>query len=101
MNYMSGGADMAKAYALIGDKANATKCINAVYGNAEQYVQYYLSLQGVRFQQSARDVMLNLSIMDQASDVTKLFNAKMATKQKLQMQLLYHRYLGQGGQVEQ
>lgn len=101
MNYMSGGADMAKAYALIGDKANATKCINAVYGNAEQYVQYYLSLQGVRFQQSARDVMLNLSIMDQASDVTKLFNAKMATKQKLQMQLLYRRYLGQGGQVEQ
>lgn len=101
MNYMSGGADMAKAYALIGDKANATKCINAVYSNAEQYVQYYLSLQGVRFQQSARDVMLNLSIMDQASDVTKLFNAKMATKQKLQMQLLYRRYLGQGGQVEQ
>ena len=82
MNYMSGGTDLAKAYALVGDKAEAKKCINAVYENAKEYVEYYLSLQGIRFQQSAND-------------------AKLAAKQAGEMQRFYQRYVGQGGQVQQ
>ena len=101
MNYMSGGADLAKAYALIGDKANAMKCINAVYENAKEYVDYYLSLQGIRFQQSANDIMVQFSIMNQTSEVTKLVNAGLANKQKAEIERLYQRYIGQGGQVQQ
>lgn len=101
MNYMSGGSDLAKAYALIGDKANALKCINAVYENAKEYVEYYLSLQGIRFQQSANDIMVQFSIMNQTAEVSKLIDAKLAAKQAAEMQRFYQRYIGQGGQVQQ
>ena len=101
MNYMSGGTDLAKAYALVGDKAEAKKCINAVYENAKEYVEYYLSLQGIRFQQSANDIMVQVSIMNQTAEVTKLIDAKLAAKQAGEMQRFYQRYVGQGGQVQQ
>ena len=101
MNYMSGGTDLAKAYALVGDKADALKCINAVYENAKEYVEYYLSLQGIRFQQSANDIMVQFSIMNQTAEVTKLVDAKLAAKQAGEMQRFYQRYVGQGGQVQQ
>ena len=101
MNYMSGGTDLAKAYALVGDKADALKCINAVYENAKEYVEYYLSLQGIRFQQSANDIMVQFSIMNQTAEVTKLIDAKLAAKQAGEMQRFYQRYVGQGGQVQQ
>ena len=101
INYMSGGSDLAKAYALIGDKANATKLDKKVFSVAEQYVNYYLSLRGIRFQQSARDVLTQLSIMDQTVDVTKLFDAKLAKQQQDTMQRLYSRYMAQGGTMPQ
>ena len=101
MNYMSGGTDLAKAYALVGDKADALKCINAVYENAKEYVEYYLSLQGIRFQQSANDIMVQFSIMNQTAEVAKLIDAKLAAKQAREMQRFYQRYVGQGGQVQQ
>jgi len=101
MNYMSGGTDLAKAYALVGDKADALKCINAVYENAKEYVEYYLSLQGIRFQQSANDIMVQFSIMNQTAEVTKLIDAKLAAKQAGEMQRFYQRYVGQGGKVQQ
>ena len=101
MNYMSGGTDLAKAYALVGDKADAQKCINAVYENAKEYVEYYLSLQGIRFQQSANDIMVQFSIMNQTAEVAKLIDVKLAAKQAREMQRFYQRYVGQGGQVQQ
>ena len=101
MNYMSGGTDLAKAYALVGDKADALKCINAVYENAKEYVEYYLSLQGIRFQQSANDIMVQFSIMNQTAEVAKLIDVKLAAKQAREMQRFYQRYVGQGGQVQQ
>ena len=101
INYMSGGSELAKAYALIGDKANATKLDKKVFSVAEQYVNYYLSLRGIRFQQSARDVLTQLSIMDQTVEVTKLFDAKLAKQQQDTMQRLYSRYMAQGGTMPQ
>jgi hypothetical protein len=98
MNYMSGGADLAKAYALLGDKTDAMKCINAVWKSADQYVEYYLSLDGIRFQQSNRDLMIQLTVMNQVADVTELVSKSLAARQRTQIEQLYRRYIGQGGQ---
>ena len=98
MNYMSGGTDIAKAYALVGDKANAQKTLDAVWKNADQYAKYYLDLQGIRFQQSNRDIMIQLSIMQSVADVTAIYNKSLAAKQRAHMEQLYRRYIGQGGQ---
>lgn len=58
-------------------------------------------MQGIRFQQSARDVLTQLSIMDQTTEVTKLFDAKLAKQQQATMQRLYARYMAQGGTMPQ
>lgn len=99
LNYMSGGIDLAKAYAKLGDKANALKCINDVWQNAEQYANYYLSLKGMRFAQSARDIMIQFSIMQQVAETTKLVDTKLANKQTNTVNNLYRAYLGKGGQA--
>ena len=99
LNYMSGGIDLAQAYAKLGDKANALKCINAVWQNAEQYANYYLSLNGMRFAQSTRDIMIQFSIMQQVAETTKLVDKNLATKQANTVNNLYRTYLGKGGQA--
>ncbi len=101
MNYMSGGTDLAKAYALLGMKKEAMQCINEVWKNASQYANYYLSLSGIRFQQSNRDAMIQFSIMQQTAEITKLVDSRLAAKQVAMLNSLYQRYIGMGGQEMQ
>ena len=101
MNYMSGGTDIAKAYALLGQKQKALKTINDVYTTAQQYVSYYLGLQGSRFDAAQRDVMIQLSIMSQVTDITEMVDKKLAAKQKAQVDQFYRMYIGKGGQVQE
>ena len=101
MNYMSGGTDIAKAYALLGMKKEALQCINEVWKNASQYANYYLGLTGIRFQQSNRDAMIQFSIMQQTADVTRLVDSKLAAQQTATLNKLYQRYVGMGGQQMQ
>ena len=101
MNYMSGGTDIAKAYALLGMKKEALQCINEVWKNASQYANYYLGLTGIRFQQSNRDAMIQFSIMQQTADVTRLVDSKLAAQQTATLNKLYQRYVGMGDQQMQ
>ena len=99
MNYMSGGVDLARSYAMLGMKKEALQCINAVWTNADQYANYYLSLDGIRFQQSSRDMMIQFTIMQQVAEVSKLVDSKLAAKQTQTLNRLYQLYVGKGGQT--
>ena len=101
MNYMSGGTDMAKAYALLGQKKEALKCLNAVWNDAAQYERYYQSLTGIRFIQAQRDCMVQMSILDQVRTITSLVDRKLAARQKAQLDNFYRTYIGMGGRIEQ
>ena len=101
MNYMSGGTDLAKAYALLGKKKEALKCINTVWNDAAQYERYYQSLTGIRFIQAQRDCMVQMSILDQVHNITELVDKKLAAKQKAQLDNFYRTYIGKGGRFEQ
>ena len=101
MNYISGGTDMAKAYALLGQKKEALKCLNAVWNDAEQYERYYQSLTGIRFIQAQHDCLVQMSILDQVRTVTSLVDRKLAARQKAQLDNFYRTYVGKGGQIEQ
>ena len=98
MNYMSGGADFAKAYALLGQKKKALEVINEVWKNASQYEQYYLSQDGVWFQGSQRDCLMQLSIMTEIAKTTEMVNPVLAKKQNSQIDAFYRMYVGKGGQ---
>lgn len=99
LNYMSGGADIAKAYALLGQKQKALDAINAAWKEACQYETYYLSLDGTKFAISQRDCMIQLSIMSQLSEITKMVDKNLAAKQKTQVDNYYRIYIGKGGQA--
>ena len=101
MNYMSGGTDIAKAYALLGKKKEALKCINTVWNDAAQYERYYQSLTGIRFILARRDCMIQMSILDQVHNITELVDKKLAAKQKAQLDNFYRTYIGKGGRFEQ
>ena len=101
MNYMSGGTDIAKAYALLGQKKEALKCLNAVWNDAAQYERYYQSLTGIRFIQAQRDCMVQMSILDQVHTITSLVDRKLAARQKAQLDNFYRTYIGMGGRIEQ
>lgn len=101
MNYMSGGTDVAKAYALLGQKKEALKCINAIWNDAAQYERYYQSLTGIRFIQAQHDCLVQMSILDQVRTITGLVDRKLAARQKAQLDNFYRTYIGMGGQIEQ
>ena len=101
MNYMSGGTDIAKAYALLGQKKEALKCINAIWNDAAQYERYYQSLTGIRFIQAQHDCLVQMSILDQVRTITGLIDRKLAARQKAQLDNFYRTYIGMGGQIEQ
>lgn len=101
MNYMSGGTDIAKAYALLGQKKEALKCINAIWNDAAQYERYYQSLTGIRFIQAQHDCLVQMSILDQVRTITGLVDRKLAARQKAQLDNFYRTYIGMGGQIEQ
>lgn len=98
MNYMSGGNDFARAYALLGQKKKALEIINQVWKNASQYEQYYLGEEGIRFQGSQRDCLMQLSIMTEMSKITELVDPSLAKKQGSQIDAYYRMYVGKGGQ---
>lgn len=98
MNYMSGGNDIARAYAMLGQKKKALEIINQVWKNASQYEQYYLSEEGIRFQGSQRDCLMQLSIMTEMSKITELVDPSLAKKQGSQIDAYYRMYVGKGGQ---
>lgn len=99
LNYMSGGADIAKAYALLGQKRKALDAINAAWKEACQYETYYLSLDGTNFAMSQQDCMIQLSIMSQLSEITKMVDKNLAARQKTQVNNYYRVYIGKGGQA--
>ena len=97
MNYMSGGNDLAKAYALLGQKKKALNIINDVWKEASQYGNYYLGLNGSRFNSAQRDCMIQLTIMSQTADVTEMVDRKLAAKQRAHIEKFYSLYLNKGG----
>ena len=95
MRYIGGGADIAKAYALVGDKAKAT--INAMWKDATQYMSWYVTLNDKYFPQYYNECLTQLYIMQQVAAITELVDSKQAANQMKQLNALYTVYRNRGG----
>ena len=95
--YISGATDLARAYALLGMKDKAMKIARAVLLNNKQYACWYLSLSKDRFLMSQNDVLRNILMMQNTSDVIALIDQKAADKVQNDCQTLYKLYLSKGG----
>ena len=99
MNYLSGGIDIAKAYALLGNKAKAKEAINSVFKNAHQYMVWYNSLSGSRFMQSQQDCMMHLYVMNSCIDIAHMIDNKWAESLMKQFNADAATYQSKGGRL--
>ena len=95
--FMSGAADMARAYALIGKKADAARILNKVWADANSYADYYLQLTGSRFMMSQNDVLRQLYIMQNIADITQACDHSLADQRLKTVNALYAVYQAKGG----
>ena len=99
VNYMSGGLDMARGYAMAGNMAKAKEYVSATWKNASQYLSYYLSLDANRFSQAQSDCIRQIMIMQSICEVASMVDLKTAKKYEEQLNHLYTLYRGRGGQM--
>ena len=95
--FMSGASDLARAYALIGKKADAARILNKVWADAKSYADYYLQLTGSRFMMSQNDVLRQLYIMQNIADMTQACDKTIAYKRLKTVNALYAVYQAKGG----
>ncbi len=96
--FVSGSADLARAYALIGCKADAARILRQVWNNAKQYADYYVSQEGSRFDMCQTDVMRQLYYMQGISDIAQLVDVTMANEWLKTANAIYAVYQAKGGQ---
>ena len=96
--FVSGSADLARAYAIIGCKADAARILRQVWNNAKQYADYYVSLDGSRFDMCQTDVIRQLYYMQGISDIAQLVDTKMANEWLKTANAIYAVYQAKGGQ---
>ena len=96
--YMSGAADLAKAYALLGKKNDAQRIIDQVWKDSKQYAQWYVGLEGNLFTMSQNDVLKYIYIMQATADVVGLISSTKAEKMLSDINAIYVYYQKKGGQ---
>ena len=95
--FMSGASDLARAYALIGKKADAARILNKVWADAKSYADYYLQLTGSRFMMSQNEVLRQLYIMQNIADMTQACDKNLANQRLKSVNALYAVYQAKGG----
>ena len=101
LDYMSGGLDMARGWLLTGQKAKGKEYVEAIWKNARQYLDYYLSLSNDRFLQSQNDCIRQIMIMQSICDVAGMVSPQLQKSYEKQLNALYTLYRGRGGSMPQ
>ncbi|MQN35238.1 hypothetical protein F7D84_11050, partial [Prevotella copri] len=99
LDYMSGGLDMARGWLMTGQKAKGKEYIEAVWKNASQYLNYYLSLPNDRFLQAEHDCIRQIMIMQSICEAAGMVSPQLEQKYEKQLNNLYRLYHGRGGRM--
>ena len=99
LDYMSGALDMARGWLMTGQKAKGKEYVEAVWKNASQYLNYYLSLSKDHFLQSQNDCIRQIMIMQSTCDVAGMVSPQLEKKYQKQLNNLYTLYHGRGGRM--
>ena len=100
-DYYSGSLDLARAYKLTGQNAKAQQLIDQLWKKSQQYLMWYCSLDGYRFDGSQRDCMINIYAMNQLVDLQTSIDEKKGAQKDQQLEGLIQLYHSKGGRFEQ
>ena len=96
-DYQSGSMDLARAYALTNQTKKAQELIDQLWRKSAEYMVWYCSLDGQRFESSQQDCMLHLYILNQVLDLQSAVDAKKAEEKDKQFQTINKIYTAKGG----
>ena len=96
-DYQSGSMDLARAYALTGQTKKAQDLIDQLWRKSAEYMLWYCSLDGQRFESSQQDCILHLYILNQVLDLQSAVDEKKAEEKEKQFQGINKIYTAKGG----
>ena len=99
-DYQSGSLDLVRSYALTGQNQKAQQLLDKLWQKSCQYLQWYCSLDGMRFSGSQHDCMLQIYIMQQMLDVQDLLSEELGDKKEQQLEAYMRLYQSKGGNWE-
>ena len=96
-DYQSGSMDLARAYALTGQVKKSQELIDQLWRKSAEYLLWYCSLDGQRFESSQQDCMLHIYILNQVLDLQSAVDEKKAQEKEKQFQTMNKIYEAKGG----
>ena len=93
----SGSLDLARCYVGTEQKEQAQLLIDQLWLKSSQYVLWYLSLDGSRFDLSQRDCMLHFYILEQLLNLEDSIDQKNADKKQQQLESMMGIFHSKGG----
>lgn len=98
-NYASGSMDMARTWIILGNKQQAMSIINDLWRNSVQYMKWYCSLEGFRFESAQTECLTHFYILQQLAALTDTIDQATADKQMNELSLLTSIYEQRGGKL--
>jgi hypothetical protein len=99
-DYASGSLDIARAYSLTGQKQKAQQLVDQLWKKSQQYLLWYCSLDGYRFDGSQRDCVINIYVMNQLLEIQGSIDEKKVEQKDHQLEGLIQLYHSKGGRFE-
>ncbi len=98
-NYTSGSMDMARAWAALGKKKEALNIMDDLWKTASQYMRWYCSLDGFRFESSQNECAMQLYIMQQLIALGDTFDQKWSDERMKELNQLAAYFQSKGGDL--
>lgn len=100
VDFSSGSLDQARAYAAIGNKAKAMELAKQLWTKSQQYMNWYLSLDGVRFASSQHDCLLHMHVLQSVAMLGTQVEPAWGEKKLNELDKIFEAYRAKGGRFE-
>ena len=97
IDYESGSLDEAKVYSAIGQKAKSMDIAKQLWTRSQQYLNWYLSLDGIRFASAQRECMMHIYVMQQVAMLGAANDKEWGEKKMAELEALINSYHAKGG----
>ncbi|NPD92143.1 glycosyltransferase family 117 protein [Xylanibacter muris] len=98
IDYIGGSCDQARIYTALNKKDKARDILEKLWNKSNQYIDWYLSLDGTRFAGSQSDCLRHFYIMQQVSMIAMQIDKNWGEKLAGQLNIKMDQYHGKGGQ---
>ena len=98
-NYSSGSLDIARAWATMGNKQEAMAIINDMWKTSSQYMRWYCSLSGYRFDSAQHECQIQIYIMQQLATLADTVDPKRSEQMMRELSAIATVYEQRGGSL--